>query len=96
MMPVLSVELYQGRKRQSADSVLPVTSAMDVGGVEVTSLAVMSMSRSCSSSSAESTPNLILVSGTKSATAVSAFPGVVLLTYWDSGRIFLKPPFPIF
>jgi hypothetical protein len=74
---------------------LPVTSAMDVRGVEVTSIDVMSTSWSCPLSSSESTPNLML-SGTKSATAVSVFPGVdVLLTYQDSGRIFLTS-FPYF
>jgi hypothetical protein len=68
---------------------LPLTLAMDLRGVKVPSVAVMSMSWSCWLSSAESAPRLMLVSGNKPATAVSVFPAVdVLLTCQDSGSIF--------
>lgn len=72
--------------------VLPLAPAMDLTGVEVASMAVMSMSLSSCSSCAGSTPNLtMLVSNIIPASAVSVSPAVdALLTCQYSGGKFVS------
>lgn len=82
MTSIFSVRKFQERKRLST-GVLPLTSAKGLTGVELVSLAAMSLSLRGCSSSAPSTQDLMSVVGTKPASAVSVSPAEdVLLKHY--------------
>jgi len=86
MTSILSVRKFQDRKRLITD-LLPLTSAKGLTGVELVSLAVMSLSLRGCSSSAASTLDLMSVVGTKPASAVSVSPAEDVLLKHYTGII---------
>jgi len=89
MTSILSVRKFRERKRQSID-ILPLTSAKGLTGVEMVSLAVMSLSLRCCSSSSASTLDLMSVVSTKPASAVSVSPADdVLLKHYTGLYIYI-------
>lgn len=84
MTSIISVRKFQERKRLSTD-ILPLTSVKGLTGVELVSLAVISLSLRCCSSSAASTLDLMSVGSTKPTSAVSVSPADdVLLKHYTA------------
>lgn len=94
---ILSVRKFQERKRLSTD-IVPLSSTKGLIGVELVSLAVMSLSLRCCSSSATSTLDLMSIVSTKPASAVSVSPpDDVLLKHYIGNKVdHILTPLPYF